>query len=94
MCSSDLLGPAGEKRIDRTTVERFADGRKGKEDLASWLGSKGWNSDGKKSNKAKPHLPAALLREHLGSRPTVPRAVRPLDEWLRSIVGEHERSPL
>ena len=91
---SELLGPEREKQIDRATAERFAAGAKGKEELASWLGSKGWNSDGKKSNKVKPHLPSALLREHLGTRSSVPRAVRPLHDWLRSIVGEHERSPL
>lgn len=89
-----LLGPKGEKQIDRATADRFAQGTQGKEDLASWLGSKGWNSTRKASGKAKPHLPSALLREHLSSRPTLPRAVRPLDDWLRGIVSEHERSPL
>lgn len=91
---SEMLGPAGEGQIDRATAESFASGARGKRDLASWLGSKGWNSDGNKSNKAKPHLPAALLRKHLGTRRAVPQAVRPLEEWLISIVGEHERSPL
>lgn len=91
---AEKLGPDGEKQLDRATAERFAQGAKGKEDMASWLGSKGWNSARKPSGKAKPHLPSALLREHLGSRATLPRAVRPLDEWLRVIVGEHKRSPL
>ncbi|MGD7732064.1 hypothetical protein ACQCX5_03785 [Propionibacteriaceae bacterium G57] len=68
MVLPELLGPAGQKQIDRATEEHFAKGPQGKEDLASWLGSKGWNSDGKKSNKAKSHVPAALLREHLDTR--------------------------
>jgi predicted ATP-dependent endonuclease of OLD family len=91
---AERLGPNGVKQLDRATAERWAQGSQGKEDLASWLGSKGWNSSRKPSGKAKPHLPFALLREHLSSRTTLPRAVRPLDEWLRGIVGEHERSPL
>lgn len=91
---AEMLGPFGEKQLDRATAERYAEGVQGKEELASWLGSKGWNSTRKASNKAKPHLPSALLREHLSSRSALPRAVRPLDEWLRGIVAEHERSPL
>lgn len=91
---AEKLGPNGVKQLDRATAQRWAHGSQGKEDLASWLGSKGWNSSRKRSGKAKPHLPFALLREHLSSRTTLPRAVRPLDEWLRVIVGEHERSPL
>ncbi|WEG08630.1 AAA family ATPase [Microbacterium horticulturae] len=89
-----MLGPTGEKQIDKATSDRFATGAQGKEELASWLGSKGWNSTRKTSAKAKPHLPVVLLREHLGSRSSVPRALRPLDDWLRGIVSEQERSPL
>lgn len=89
-----LLGPEGEKHLDKATAERFAQGTKGKEEMASWLGSKGWNSTNRKSGKAKPHLPSALLRQYLNSRPVLPRAIRPLEEWLQCIVGEHERSPL
>ncbi|MDQ1077277.1 MULTISPECIES: ATP-dependent endonuclease [Microbacterium] len=89
-----MLGPIGEKQIDKAMSERFATGAQGKEDLASWMGSKGWNSTRKVSAKAKPHLPVVLLREHLSSRSSVPRALRPLDDWLRGIVSEQERSPL
>jgi predicted ATP-dependent endonuclease of OLD family len=91
---SEALGPAGEREIDQATADRFAAGTTGKDELAAWLGSKGWNSTGKKSGKAKPHLPSALLREHLAERKTVPQAVKPLDDWLRAIVQDHERSPL
>jgi energy-coupling factor transporter ATP-binding protein EcfA2 len=89
-----MLGPNGGNQIDGATAERFATGDQGKEDLASWLGSKGWDSKRKPSAKAKPHLPSALLREHLSSRPALPRAIHPLDEWLQTIVSAHERSPL
>lgn len=91
---AEKLGPDGESQVDKATAERFAQGAQGKADMASWLGSKGWNSTHRKSGKVKPHLPSALLREHLSSRTALPRAIRPLEEWLRSIVSEHERSPL
>ena len=88
------LGPQGARQIDQATADRWAQGPEGREQMASWLGSKGWNAASKPSGKAKPHLPSALLREHLGSRSGLPRAVRPLDAWLKVIVGERERSPL
>lgn len=92
---AQMLGPSGENEVDQATSNNFASGLTGKEALAGWLGSKGWNSTGKKSGKAKPHLPSALLREHLATRnKNVPQAVKPLDDWLRTIVQHHERSPL
>ncbi len=91
---AQMLGPSGENEVDQATSNNFASGLTGKEALAGWLGSKGWNSTGKKSGKAKPHLPSALLREHLATRNKNVRAVKPLDDWLRTIVQHHERSPL
>lgn len=91
---AEMLGPSGERQIDMATAERFAQGSQGRQELASWLGSKGWNSAQRKSGKVKPHLPSALLREHLGTRTSPPKAIRPLEEWLRGIVAEHERSPV
>lgn len=88
------LGPEGAKQVDQATAERWAQGAEGRKQMASWLGSKGWNAADKPSGKAKPHLPSALVREHLSSRSGLPRAVRPLDAWLKLVVGEHERSPL
>ncbi|WP_423494521.1 ATP-dependent nuclease [Microbacterium esteraromaticum] len=89
-----MLGPTGEKQVDEAKAAHFATGAQGYEDLASWLGSKGWNSTRRTSAKAKPHLPVVLLRQHLRSRAATPRALRALDEWLRAIVSEQERSPL
>jgi hypothetical protein len=91
---AEMLGPAGENEVDQAASDRYASGATGKEELAAWLGSKGWNSTGKKSGKVKPHLPSALLREHPARRKTVPQAVKPLDDWLRAIMKDHERSPL
>ena len=58
------------------------------------LGAKGWNSDRKKTGKAKPHVPSALLRQHLGSASSQHRALRPLTRWLSEIVDAHKRPPL
>lgn len=88
-----LLGPDSFSEVDQATAERFAEGANGYEAMAAYLGSKGWNSARKPTGKVKPHLPAALLREWLSGR-RLPRAIQPLDEWLRSIVADHERSPL
>lgn len=89
-----MLGPDGEAYVDTSTALRFATGTRGKAEMAAWLGSKGWNSDLKPSNKAKPHLPSAVLRAFLSTRTTLPKAVRPLEEWLSSIVTTHHRFPL
>lgn len=91
---AEMLGPIGEGEVDQATANRFATGSSGSEELAAWLGSKGWNSTGKKSGKAKPHLPSVLLRAHLADRKTVPKAVKPLDIWLRAIAADHRRSPV
>lgn len=91
---AEMVGPSGEDEVDQIAADRFASGVSGKEELAAWLGSKGWNSTGIKSGKVEPHLPSALLREHLGTRKTIPQAVKPLDDWLRAITKDHERSPL
>ncbi|WP_026820323.1 ATP-dependent nuclease [Arthrobacter castelli] len=90
---AELLGPGESDQVAKTEVEKFSNGPQGREAMASWLGSKGWNSDRKKTGKAKPHLPSALLREHL-SQASLTRAIRPLHEWLSAIVTEHQRSPL
>ncbi|MGO4276815.1 hypothetical protein AB4Z22_44490, partial [Paenibacillus sp. TAF58] len=52
------LGPLGVGEIDTVFAERLLAAPDGAAQLASWLGSKGWNSDGKKSGKLQPHLPA------------------------------------
>jgi predicted ATP-dependent endonuclease of OLD family len=91
---AQMLGPEGAGQIDTAEVEKFSTGNEGREAMASWLGAKGWNSDRKKTGKAKPHLPSALLREHLAAGGSSTRALQPLKEWLRGIVVAHQRSPL
>lgn len=53
---AEMGGPSGENEVDQVAADRFASGVSGKEELAVWLGSKGWNSTGKKSGKSS--LPA------------------------------------
>jgi putative ATP-dependent endonuclease of the OLD family len=89
-----LLGPDEAGEVDEAAADRFASGSEGREAMASYLGSKGWNSDRRKSGKAKPHVPSALLRQHLSTRSGEHRAIKPLQEWLRGIVEAHRRAPL
>lgn len=91
---SSMLGPDGHDIIDLATAERYSKGIKGRRDLASRLGSKGWNSDGKKSNKIELHLPAILMREYLEERKKTPKALVPIYDWLRRVVEDHDRSPI
>lgn len=89
-----LLGSSDFREIDSATADRYATGASGRQEMAAHLGSKGWNSTSKTTGKTKPHLPAALLRHHLTSTRRLPRALQPVDEWLRRIVEAQERSPL
>ncbi|GAA1502004.1 hypothetical protein GCM10009740_38500 [Terrabacter terrae] len=89
-----MLGPDETGEVSKTTADEFATGKEGRESMASWLGAKGWNSDRKKSGKAKPHLPSALLRQHLSSGSGQHRAIKPLQAWLDEIVKTHKRAPL
>ncbi|MDF0528588.1 AAA family ATPase [Tsukamurella sp. 8F] len=89
-----LLGPDETGEVSKETAETFATGTAGREAMAAYLGAKGWNSDRKKSGKAKPHIPSALLRQHLGSASGHRRAIKPLTNWLNEIVDAHRRAPL
>lgn len=89
---AEMLGPDGADEIGTAEVLRFSHGSEGREAMASWLGAKGWNSERKKTGKVKPHLPSALLREHLTASGVRARAIHPLMDWLKGIVKEHQRS--
>lgn len=89
-----MLGPGGTGEVAAPEVASFANGKEGFEAMASWLGSKGWNSDRKKTGKAKPHLPSMLLREHLESGSSGGQSLQPLHDHLQEIVAGHRRSPL
>lgn len=91
---AEMLGPTGRNEISSETEAEFSSGQKGREALASYLGSKGWNSTNKKTGKAKPHLPYDLLRTHLDTKPKTPQAIKPLWDWLNQIVNSQNRSTL
>lgn len=66
----------------------------GYDKLAAWLGSKGWNSDRKTSQKIAPHLPAILIEEWLGAHSTPSPALAELYAWLGGIVADNESARL
>ncbi|BBE23462.1 hypothetical protein MN0502_23450 [Arthrobacter sp. MN05-02] len=89
-----MLGPDEMGEVSKETAEEFATGPSGLKAMAAHLGAKGWNSDRKKSGKAKPHIPSALLRQDLGSASSQHPAIKPLTKWLSEIVDAHKRAPL
>lgn len=88
-----MLGPDEVGEISKEKAEHFATGTGGREALAAHLGAKGWNSVRKRTGKSKPHIPSALLRQHLSSTQRWPSAIRPLIDWLDEIVEAHKRAP-
>lgn len=91
---ASLIGPEETGEVDNATAEQSGTGPAGREAMASYLGAKGWNSARKKTGKAKPHLPSALLRQHLSAGSGHHRVINPLQAWLTEIVGSHKRAPL
>ena len=91
---ASMLGPDETGEVSKETAEEFRSGTSGRELMAAHLGAKGWNSDRKKSGKAKPHIPSALLRQHLSAGTSQHRAIKPLTKWLSEIVEAHKRPPV
>lgn len=89
-----MLGPDGEGEVDGPTVDSYSKDKKGYENMAAYLGSKGWNSKRKTTNKVKQHIPSALLRQHLDSVKTIPAPMKPLYDWLGEIVDNHKPAPV
>lgn len=88
-----MMGPDGERLVDAAAVTRFADKTSGYEDLAKWLGSKGWNSDRKVGdNKVPPHIPAQFLSRQLNNGKKPSKALQPLYSWLGTIIERYERA--
>ena len=88
------LGPDGYGEIDEAFATQIMSDKGGAAELASWLGSKGWNSDTAKSGKLKPHLPALLIENWLLGNPSPGRALNPLLEWLKGIVADASMTPV
>lgn len=82
----DALGPDGLAEIDAVLAkDLLGDCETGPQRLASCCGSKGWNSDGSKSGKMKPHIPGILIESWLDENSTDNPVIQPLVSWLTSI---------
>ncbi|MBM9460838.1 AAA family ATPase [Nocardioides sp. zg-536] len=90
----DALGPSGHQAIDRAFAEQLLRDADGHEQMAQWLGSKGWNSTNNKSGKLQPHLPALLVDEWLDAHDNPGRVLGPLLDWLSGIIENASPAPV
>lgn len=88
------LGPDRHNALDKAFADKLLSGTDGAKQLASWMGSKGWNSTGAKSGKLQPHLPPLLIESWFDQHNTPGQALKPLTDWLGEIVKEATRAPL
>lgn len=89
------LGPHGHRFMDDVVAaEAAAPG--GRERLAAKIGSRGWDSTGRKTGKLPPHIPPLLIDswkdQHHGHG--TGRALVPLVEWLREIAAAAKLAPV
>ena len=91
---ADALGPEGEAAIDDAFVRRLKTEGTGYEDLASWMGSKGWNSNRSTSKKLEPHLPPVLIDRWFSANDEPSDALAPLVVWLEEILAEATPTPI
>lgn len=88
------LGPDGLGQIDQAFSDRLLCADDGAAQLASWLGSKGWNSDGGKSGKLQPHVPALLIAKWIEDSRYPGDALQPLVSWLSNIRSNASLMPV
>ncbi|WP_164990369.1 ATP-dependent nuclease [Agromyces albus] len=88
------LGPTRLAEIDQAFVDHLLSADDGAAQLASWMGSKGWNSDGKKSGKLQPHVPALLVEEWMADDRYPGDALKPLVDWLDAIKSSASLAPV
>jgi hypothetical protein len=58
------------------------------------MGSRGWNSNRKKSGKLEPHLAPYLLDDCLALGDSLPAALQPLVTWLEQIIASVRLAPV
>jgi hypothetical protein len=88
------LGPSGRKVLDDTFAAKLLTDSNGAQQLAGWLGSKGWNSTGGKSGKLQPHLPPLLIESWFETHTHPGRVLKPLLDWLKAIVSKASLAPV
>ena len=90
----ESLGPTGEAVIDEAFAVQLVNGADGYEDLAKWLGSKGWNSDRTTSKKLEPHLAPLLIERWFGAHPDPAAPMEALCAWLDQILQNASPTPV
>lgn len=91
----EVLGSKGEGLINATfEADLRKDPDSGYERMAAWMGSKGWDSKRKPTNKLKPHLGPVLIDEWYSKKARTPKALKPLEAWLQEIVKQASRAPV
>ena len=92
----DVVGPSGERLLDKATVDAMLASDDPRETVASWLNTKGWNSDRSTKGKKKmqSYLGPVFLDAWYKSNAATPRALRPLDQWLRAIIKNAHPAPV
>lgn len=90
------LGPDGHKLFDAAAASGFLADPDGYEQFASWLRSKGWNSDRPKSGrKLKPHWPPILIHQWMSDHANAPgEALAPLLDWLDQVIADAHLAPV
>lgn len=90
----DALGPGRDGSIDASFASTLSTAPDAYEQLASWMGSRGWNSNRKKSGKLEPHLAPYLLDDCLALGDPLPAALQPLVAWLEQIIASVRLAPV
>lgn len=90
----EQLGPTGQGAINATFAANLLADTDGLDQMRSWLGSKGWNSDAAKSGKLQPHIPAVLIEKWLEEQPAPGPALQPLIDWLTEIADQASLTPV
>jgi putative ATP-dependent endonuclease of the OLD family len=89
-----ILGPAGEDLLDHGFATRLLNDASAYDLCAGWMGSKGWNSARKPTNKLKPHLAPILVDAWFQENVEPPAAMKPLVTWLEEIVAGAHLAPV
>lgn len=91
----EVAGPNGEGVLDKATVDSFLADDDPRSKVASWLGTKDWNSDRpRKGKKMQPYLGPVIVQAWFDANTTVPKALRPLDQWLKQIAKTAQHTPV
>jgi putative ATP-dependent endonuclease of OLD family len=81
-----VLGPGGEGVLAQQYLDDLSSDADVYMKLRSRLGSKGWDADGRPSNKLEPHVPALFVENVLRDVAPVPKEMQGLLDWLEVVL--------